>query len=133
MIPYYGRNSLSNSYEGSQYASDTKHVHCAAVMAIRTGRDTSTDRQPLGLSVLNTMADIVFLHSQAEYHQLFFDNFFTSLSLIQSLSEKGIRCVGTIRDNRTGGASKTLLSKSGMKKKERGSLTTAVTVIRSSC
>jgi len=95
-------------------------VHYAAVMAIRTGRDTSTDRQPLGLNVVNTMADIVIRHSQAKYHQLLFDNFFTSISLIQSLSEKGVRCVRTISDNRSGGASKTLLSKTGMKKKELG-------------
>ena len=139
MIPYYGRNSIKQFIRGKKpirfgykawalCGSDGYPYH----IKIYTGMDTSTDRQPLGLSVVNTMADIVIRHSQAKYHQLFFDNFFTSISLIQSLSEKGIRCVGTIRDNRTGGASKTLLSKTGMKKRNAGSLTTAVTV-RSSC
>jgi hypothetical protein len=51
---------------------------------------------------------------------LFFDNFFTSVSLIHTLTKKGFRCVGTIRDNWTGGANKNMLSKTVMKKKERG-------------
>jgi hypothetical protein len=66
------------------------------------------------------MADIVSLYSEAKYRQLFFDNFFTSVNLIHTVTEKGFRCVGTIRDNRTGGASKNLLSKTGMKKKAHG-------------
>ena len=81
MIPYYGRNSIKQFVRGKPIrfvykawalcGSDGYPYH----IKIYTGRDTSTDRQPLGLSVVNTIADIVIRHSQAKYHQLFFDNF----------------------------------------------------------
>lgn len=61
------------------------------------------------------------IHSALDDHKdhvLFLDNFFTSYSLLMSLSDIGLRCTGTIRQNRTGGCSP-LPKKDSFKKRKR--------------
>ena len=55
--------------------------------------------------------------SKPKYHEIYFDNFFTSTRLLQLLSEKGYITVGTIRENRTNGASKSMIFNQVMKRK----------------
>uniref|UniRef100_A0A3P9ISN6 PiggyBac transposable element-derived protein domain-containing protein n=1 Tax=Oryzias latipes TaxID=8090 RepID=A0A3P9ISN6_ORYLA len=57
---------------------------------------------PLGAKVMTTLCKTI---KHPELSVVFFDNFFTSFGLIQSLySSLGVRCIGTVRPNRTGGA-----------------------------
>jgi hypothetical protein len=53
--------------------------------------------------------------------EYFFINFFSSHDLLSDLTGKEILATGTIRENRTGGADKVLLSKKLLQKKDRGS------------
>ena len=52
-------------------------------------------------------------------HDIYFDNFFTSHQLLKDLAEKSVRATGTIRENRTSGATKLMTSTKKMKKTER--------------
>ena len=52
-----------------------------------------------GSVVMSLTEDRVKAHRN---YRLFFDNYFTSLSLIQELYTKGIYCTGTVRANRVG-------------------------------
>ena len=54
-------------------------------------------------------------------HALFFDNWFTSLPLLDHLAERGIWCCGTIRAPRLHGLSKEIQSSKDLQKKPRGS------------
>uniref|UniRef100_A0A3P9KB14 PiggyBac transposable element-derived protein domain-containing protein n=1 Tax=Oryzias latipes TaxID=8090 RepID=A0A3P9KB14_ORYLA len=57
---------------------------------------------PLRANVLTTLCQTI---KHPELSVVFFDSFFTSFDLIQSLySSLGVRCIGTVRPNRTGGA-----------------------------
>lgn len=49
--------------------------------------------------------NVMEIHKQPHLSVVFFDNFFASFDLIQKLqTEMGIRCIGTVRPNLTGGA-----------------------------
>ena len=50
----------------------------------------------------------------------FFDNFFTNYHLLADLAERNIKTIGTVRENRTLGASGKMKSIKEMKKCERG-------------
>ena len=52
------------------------------------------------------------------FHGIYFDNFFTSHSLLVQLREKGFRAIGTVRDART--ASCSLKPTKEINKMERG-------------
>jgi len=68
------------------------------------------------------MVDVVMAQSIGHYHTFFFDNFFTSVKLLETLSDTGIRATGTVRDNRIGDAKNRLCASKTMKKnKSRGS------------
>ncbi|KAF0297800.1 PiggyBac transposable element-derived protein 3 [Amphibalanus amphitrite] len=56
-------------------------------------------------------------------HELFFDNLFTSVDLLEVLDARGIGATGTLRENRRGGAP--LPSKREMGKKNRGTVAEA--------
>ena len=53
-------------------------------------------------------------------HELFFDNFCTNYHLLADLAERNIKAIGTVRENRTLGASGKMKSIKEMKKSERG-------------
>nr|CAI5843102.1 unnamed protein product [Callosobruchus analis] len=59
--------------------------------------------------------------SQAVSFHLFFDNFFTSLHLLEELRIMGLKGTGTIRENRVGKACP-LSRSTEMRKKERGAI-----------
>ncbi|MCL4142327.1 UNVERIFIED_CONTAM: hypothetical protein GTU68_050401 [Idotea baltica] len=54
-------------------------------------------------------------------HKVYFDNYFTSLKLLQELKNKGILALGTIRPNRMLGAQKLLKTEKVLKNEGRGS------------
>nr|CAI5862844.1 unnamed protein product [Callosobruchus analis] len=60
-------------------------------------------------------------YTQAVHFHLFFDNFFTSLHLIEELRIMGLKGTGTIRENRVGKACP-LSRSTEMRKKERGAI-----------
>ena len=83
-------------------------------MEIYCGKSES-DGSPLGSRVVKNMLSIV---SNPNKHIVFFDNFFTSYSLLESLTASNFRACGTVRDNRTNKCP--LIATSDLKKKERG-------------
>ncbi|KAK2720891.1 hypothetical protein QYM36_004694 [Artemia franciscana] len=66
-----------------------------------------------------------------EFTKLYFDNFFTSLALLERLSEMGLYGTGTIRSNRLQGAR--LETDSDMKKRGRGSFCEVVASSGDTC
>ena len=60
---------------------------------------------PLGSRVVNEKVDVIAEHSDPLKHELFFDNFFTSYNLLADLAAKNVKTIGTVRKNRTLGAS----------------------------
>ena len=57
------------------------------------------------------------ISDDVNYHDVYFDNFFTSLPLLEDLQTQGIRATGTVRTNRLLGAP--LPPPKEMQKKER--------------
>jgi len=90
-------------------------------MQIYAGKAEGKSSVPLGSRVINDPIDSIEPHTDLLCHTIFFDNFFTSDSLLADLSSKQIKAVGTVHDNRTSGADKVLTSTKDMKKKDRGS------------
>ena len=126
MVPYYGRHSAKMFIRGkpirfgykiwSLCGSDGYPYH----LKIYQGKENNPDKLPLGTKVINDLVDIVTTNSDITCHELYFDNFFTSYSLLSDLSNKGIRATGTLRETRIAHATKKLVSSKDLKKKERG-------------
>uniref|UniRef100_A0A671W251 PiggyBac transposable element-derived protein domain-containing protein n=1 Tax=Sparus aurata TaxID=8175 RepID=A0A671W251_SPAAU len=71
---------------------------------------------PLGAKIVTTLCNTITL---PRLSVVFCDNFFTSFDLVQNLQENlGIRCIGTVRHNRMGGA--TLKKDKELMKEGRG-------------
>ncbi|XP_050959103.1 piggyBac transposable element-derived protein 2 [Labeo rohita] len=72
---------------------------------------------PLGAKVVTTLCKTI---QQPRLSVVFFDNFFTSFKLVQTLQTSlGVKCIGTVRPNRTGGAP--LMTDKELIKRGRGS------------
>ena len=76
----------------------------------------------LGSRVVNERVDVIAEHSDPLEHELLFDNFFTSYNLLVDLAAKNFKVIGTVRENRTLGASNKMKSLKEMKKSDRGTL-----------
>ena len=72
--------------------------------------------------MVEDMLAVVSRLSEPAKHEVFFDNFFSSVKLFEALAEKNFLATGTIRDNRTSGASKNLTTNKQMKKKRQRNL-----------
>ena len=86
-----------------------------SVEHIHRKKFSQPNNEPLGQQVVLDLLEVVSRSSKPKYHEIYFDNFFTSTRLLQLLSEKGFIAVGTIRENRTNGASKSMISNQVMK------------------
>ena len=75
----------------------------------------------MGQQVVLNLLELVTILSEPKYHEVYFDNSFSSAELLKLLSDQGFIATGTIRENRTDGATKLMISKKAMKKKTRGS------------
>ncbi|KAH9374626.1 hypothetical protein HPB48_014673 [Haemaphysalis longicornis] len=88
------------------------------------GTGTSAEHTHLGLggSIVMRLAESL---PKQENFKLYFDNYFTSIPLLQELKEIGIWAIGTIRSNRLQGCP--LKPDKVLKKEGRGSMDTRVT------
>lgn len=127
MIPYFGRHSAKMYIKGKPIRFGYK-IWCLCGtdgypyhMQIYQGKELQTSDQPLGTRVVKNMVDIIDQNSNVRHHALFFDNFFTSYSLLSELADHKVCSTGTIRDNRTAKAVTKLATNTQMKKMDRGS------------
>lgn len=106
MVKYFGHHSSKQAIRGKpirfgfkdwMLCSSTGYcykfdTYCGAK------QDNESSNLPLGSRVI---LDLVKVIEEPSNHVLFFDNFFTSHSLLVQLKEQGFKATGTIRDNRT--------------------------------
>ena len=52
------------------------------------------------------MVNVLIGNYVTSKHTFYFDNFFTSYDLLNDLDKKGVKAIGTARENRTQGVSK---------------------------
>ncbi|XP_037275023.2 piggyBac transposable element-derived protein 3 [Rhipicephalus microplus] len=88
------------------------------------GTGTSAEHKHLGLGGSIVMRLVEGLPKQENF-KLYFDNYFTSIPLLQELKEMGIWAIGTIRSNRLQGCP--LKTDKVLKKEGRGSMDARVT------
>ena len=126
MVPYFGKHRAKMYIKGKPIRFGYK-IWCLCGndgfpyhLQIYTGKGEERPTQPLGSRVVNTMVDVVEENSGVTRHKLFFDNFFTSYSLLDGLAERGMRSIGTAREIRTAGAHKVLTASKVLKKQPRG-------------
>ena len=120
MVPYYGRHSAKQFIRGKPirfgykvWSINTPAGYCIQVEPYQ-GKGVTDPNLGLGGSVVMGLAEKL----PGGHHQLYFDNFFTSLRLIEALSAKNIGATGTIRANRVEDCPLTSVDK--MKKTKRG-------------
>lgn len=131
MVPYYGGHPCKQFIRGKPIrwgyklwvgATRLGYIIWFQPYQGKSGDDDSTYKKlGLGASIILQYSDILREHidKEAPFH-LFFDNFFTSIPLIDELRERGLKGTGTIRDNRL---SKCPLPKNKeLQKSERGTI-----------
>ncbi|XP_047505945.1 piggyBac transposable element-derived protein 3-like [Pieris napi] len=130
MIPYYGRHGCKQHIKGKPIRYGFK----AWVGATRLGyvlwmepyQGAKTMCNPiykelgLGASVVLTFCDVLISRGFDLPYHVVFDNFFTGTPLLEEITKKGLRCTGTVRENRT--SSCPLITSKLLKKKERGAV-----------
>ena len=126
MVPYYGRHSAKMFIRGKPIRFGYKiWALCGKdgypyKLKLYKGKEYNQTKLPLGTRIVNDMMSTIESCSAFTKHEVYFDNFFTSHSLLKSLAEQNIRATGTVRENRTAGATKSMKSNAYMKKAERG-------------
>ena len=93
---------------------------------IYTGRTDKAQTKPellMGGNVVNRLTRTLPMNVNCK---VYFDNFFSSIALMNSLKEDGLWSVATIRKDRLKGADKLLLSEKDLKKKGRGAFDSVV-------
>ena len=83
------------------------------------GKSESKHEGLLGSRVVKELLDVV-IDNDASYHDVYFDNYFTSIPLLEDLRTQGIRATGTVRCYRLHGAP--FPPAKEMQKKERGTI-----------
>jgi DNA excision repair protein ERCC-6 len=123
MVKYFGNHGSKQFIRGKpirfgfknwMLASSTGYCYNFDVYSGRT-EDKNKTTLPLGSKVVLQLTEKI--DNPAE-HALYFDNFFSSHSLLKTLREKNFRATGTVRENRTNKAP--IMLPNEMKKKERG-------------
>lgn len=104
MVPYFGRHSAKMFIKGKPVRFGFKiWCMCSAggyMFQFQPYGGKSEKTRPLGLGA-QVVLDFVNLIPDPKKHLIFFDNFFSSYSLLQELKKIGCFATGTIRDNRT--------------------------------
>lgn len=126
MVPYFGRHSCKMFIRGKPIRFGYK-IWCLCGndgypyhLKIYQGKETNAMKQPLGTRVVMEKVDIIACKSSVTCHQLYFDNFFTSYDLMTELANRKMKATGTVRENRTAGATKAITSTKDLQKKGRG-------------
>ncbi|XP_031333570.1 piggyBac transposable element-derived protein 3-like [Photinus pyralis] len=127
MVPYFGRHSCKQFIKGKPirygykfWVGSTDKGYMTWFEPYQGANSVISDNYKhfgLGPSVVLTYADVLLSSGVFPYH-IFFDNFFTTVPLLDLLSEKGIRGTGTVRENRMSKCP--LETKTMVKKRKRG-------------
>lgn len=123
MIPYYGRHGCKQFIRGKPIRFGFKNwcLNTSSGYLIQCepyqGQGTTRQFKDLGMGGSVVLDLISELPSGISY-QLYFDNLFTSLKLLEELSMRGIAATGTVRVNRVEKCP--LVDPKKMKKAERG-------------
>ena len=106
MVLYFGRHSAKRFIRGKPIrfgfkiwcfcGSDDYPYNMNFIKERRKSCKTN-----LGSRVINNMVEVITANSSALLHELYFDNFFTSYSLMSDSAKIDVRATGTIRENRT--------------------------------
>ncbi|CAH1988473.1 unnamed protein product [Acanthoscelides obtectus] len=129
MVPYYGGHGSKQFIRGKPirwrykvWVGTTKKGYIEWFEPYQGSTTIISEKyRPLGLgaSVVLQFADIIQSQCENAPFHIFCDNFFTSLPLLAELTSRGLKCSGTLRENRL---SDCPLEKSSLfKKKSRGS------------
>ena len=104
MIKFQGRSSLKQYMPMKPIKRGIKvwvlgdsHNGYFQKFQIYSGKEGSREVD-LGARVVKTLTD----HLHGKFHHIFFDNFFTSLKLLQDLGDNGLYGCGTVRKHRIG-------------------------------
>lgn len=127
MIPYYGRHSLKQHIHGKPIRFGYKMWSAATrdgyLITFEPYQGAKAIQLPLQNEYGLGAAVILELESRLPKnigpYNLYFDNFFTGLQLLATLTERGTGGTGTIRENRTGKCP--ITQSSLLKKEKRGS------------
>ena len=129
MVPYFGRHSCKMFIRGKPIRFGFKNWVLAGddgypfkVSPYQGKEYTAEGKELLGPKVVKDLISIV---ENPKQHELYFDNFFTSVPLLTDLRENDIKATVTIRSNRL--KETTLIDDKSMKKKERGAMTISAT------
>ena len=101
MVPYFGRHTCKQFIRGKPIRFGFKLWVISSStgvpynVSIYQGKEQVGSNEPLGTRVVKEAISAYALSNQ----HVFFDNFFTSCSLIRELGDKGISATGTIRKN----------------------------------
>ena len=122
MVPYFGHHSSKMFISGKPIRFGYKLWSMCSpdgypfYLNIYCGRASNTPSPtPLGENVVR---QCIAVCEDPQMHHFFFDNFFSSVSLLEKLADENIRATGTIRRNRT--AKCPLQEEKDFKKTERG-------------
>ena len=64
------------------------------------GKENQTSNESLGIRVIQNLTSVI-PEEEAVNHEIFFDNFFTSIYILKALGHRNLKATGTIRQNRT--------------------------------
>ena len=132
MVPYKGRSSLKQYMPKKPIRRGLKVWMRAdsitgyiSQFQVYVGRETSTDRG-LGARVVKDLTRNLI---DKNYH-IFWDNFFTSISLFHELHEEGVYATGTLRADRRGFPSDLKnIQKKDLKREENARLDNALRTV----
>ena len=121
IVPYFGYHSCKMFIQSKPIRSGCKRwCLCGSdgypyhfIIYTGKGEDSSG---PLGSCVVNEKVDIIGENSDPLKHEFFFHTFFSSYNLLADLAAKNVKAIGTVRENRTLGASSKMKSLKEMKK-----------------
>lgn len=129
MVPYYGRHGAKQFMKGKPIRYGYKlwmgtsrlgYVYWfEPYQGISTNISVSYAEYGVWAGVVLEYADAIRRKWPVECIHLFFDNFFTSIPLIEILTEKQFYATGTVRENRL--PENPLVDSKSFKKQERGS------------
>lgn len=129
MVPYHGRHGTKQFLKGKPIRYGYKlwvgtsrlgYVYWfEPYQGISTNISTTYVEYGVGASVVLEYADALRKKWPETKFHLFFDNFFTSVALVELLTEKGFHGTGTIRENRL--PENPLIDSKKLKKEARGS------------
>uniref|UniRef100_A0A669E9M9 PiggyBac transposable element-derived protein 3 n=1 Tax=Oreochromis niloticus TaxID=8128 RepID=A0A669E9M9_ORENI len=134
MVPFKGRNRLKQYLPSKPKKWGYKILILAGSNGIPYNLEVYTGRvnQHLELPDVGASGNVVLRLAlpipKEENYKLFFDNWFTSVPLVVTLNEQGIRCTGTVRGNRLPGIN--LKSDADLKRAGHGAFEEKIAMVR---